>query len=69
LQGTRQADINTLYITARWDEAQAIIDRYNIRYIFIGNLERTFMRVNEDKFTLYLTPIFQQGSTVIYEVP
>ncbi|MEN9562375.1 MAG: hypothetical protein RIR73_619 [Chloroflexota bacterium] len=69
LHGTREADIELLYATPRWEEAQTIIERYNIRYIFIGNLERTSMLVNEEKFTLYLKPIFQQGSTIIYEAP
>ncbi|MBI2331763.1 MAG: hypothetical protein HYU84_06335 [Chloroflexi bacterium] len=69
LHGSRQQDIEALYSTARWDEAKAIIEHYNIRYIFIGNLERTTMRVNEEKFSMYLTPVFQQGSTIIYKVP
>ena len=69
LQGTRQDDINLLYSTVRWEEAQAILEKYNIRYVFIGNLERTSMRVSEEKFAAHLTPIFQQGSTVIYAAP
>jgi YYY domain-containing protein len=68
-QGTRFDDINRLYTTANWEEARDIIERYNIRYIYIGSLERTSMPVNEEKFYLYLTPIFQQGNTVIFEVP
>ncbi|GAB4499228.1 MAG: DUF2298 domain-containing protein [Anaerolineales bacterium] len=69
LHGTRQEDISLLYTTVRWEEARTIIEKYNIRYIFIGNLERASMRVNEEKFALYLKPIFQQGSTIIYEAP
>ncbi|GAB1472230.1 DUF2298 domain-containing protein [Chloroflexota bacterium] len=69
LHGTREQDINTLYATTRWDEAQSILERYGIRYIFIGNLERASLPVNEEKFKLYLTPIFQQGGTIIYEAP
>ena len=69
LHGTRETDIETLYTTANWVEAQAIIEKYNIRYIFIGNLERVSMPVNEEKFFLYLQPIFQQGGTAIYEAP
>jgi len=68
-QGTRFDDINRLYTTANWEETQDIIERYNIRYIYIGSLERTSMPVNEEKFYLYLTPIFQQGNTVVFEVP
>lgn len=69
LHGTRQEDIAALYSTVRWEEARAIIEKYNIRYIFIGNLEIASMRVNEEKFSMYLEPVFQQGSTVIYKVP
>jgi hypothetical protein len=69
LHGTRQEDITLLYVTARWEEAQTIIEKYGIRYIFIGNLERTSMPVNEEKFAARLKPIFQQGGTVIYETP
>ncbi|GJQ35831.1 MAG: hypothetical protein JETCAE01_18410 [Anaerolineaceae bacterium] len=69
LHGSRENDILILYATARWEEAKTIIERYNIRYIFIGNLERNSMPVNEEKFAINLTPVFQQGGTVIYETP
>jgi len=68
-QGTRRDDIQKLYATSRWDEAYAIIQQYNIRYIYVGLLERNSMPVNEEKFSIYLTPVFQQGGAVIYEVP
>ena len=68
-QSSRRDDINKLYVTARWEEAQAVIQKYNIRYIYIGALEHTSMRVNEEKFKQYLKPIFQQGGVTIYEVP
>jgi len=68
-QGSRSDDIAKLYTTARWEEAQAIIETYNIRYIYIGNLERTSLPVNEEKFQTQLKPVFQQGNVVIYEVP
>lgn len=68
-QGSRLEDITKLYTTPRWEEAQFIIAQYNIRYIYIGTLERVSMPVNEEKFQLYLKLVFQQGSVVIYEVP
>ena len=58
-----------LYTTARWEEAQSIIEKYDIRYIYIGHLERTSMPVNEEKFQMQLEIIFQQGSVIIYEAP
>ena len=69
LQGTRKADMQTLYTTNDWTTVQEIITRYNIRYIFIGNLERSTYQVNEEKFNRFLKPVFQQGSVTIYEVP
>jgi uncharacterized membrane protein len=68
-QGSRRDDITKLYSTARWEEAQSIIDQYQIRYIFIGNTERMSMPVREEKFQTHLKPIFQQNGVVIYEVP
>lgn len=69
LHGSRENDILVLYTTVRWEEAQAVIEKYGIRYIYIGNLERGHMRINEEKFARHLQPIFQQGGTIIYETP
>jgi uncharacterized membrane protein len=69
LQGSREQDIKTLYTTADWNAAHDIITRYNIRYIYIGSLERSTYHVNEDKFSRFLKPVFQQGLVTIYEVP
>jgi YYY domain-containing protein len=68
-QGSRIEDITRLYTATRWDEAQSIIDRYDIRYIYIGILEYSSMSVKEEKFKIHLKPIFQRGAVVIYEVP
>jgi YYY domain-containing protein len=69
LQGTRRDDIQALYTTPDWSTAQEIIRRYNIRYVYVGTLERSAYPVNEEKFSLFLKPIYQQGSVTIYEVP
>jgi len=69
LQGSRAQDIETLYSSPDWVTAQDIIKRYNIRYIYIGSLERTTYHVGEEKFNLFLKPVFQQGVVTIYEVP
>jgi YYY domain-containing protein len=69
LQGTRGDDIQTLYVTNDWPTTQDIIDRYNIRYIYVGSLERSTYQVNEEKFNRFLKPVFQQGNVTIYEVP
>ena len=69
LQGSRKEDLQTLFTTPDWATTQAIIDRYHIRYIVVGNLERSTYPVNEEKFSRFLKPIFQQGSITVYEVP
>ncbi len=69
LQGTRAQDIETLYSTPDWVTAQGILQRYNVRYVIVGNLERNTYRVNEEKFNNFLKPVFQQGSVTIYAVP
>jgi YYY domain-containing protein len=69
LQGTRSDDIKLLYVTNDWPTTQSIIDRYDIRYIYVGNLERGTYPVNEEKFNRFLKPVFQQGSVTIYEAP
>ncbi len=68
-QGTRQDDIATLYSTPNWQTALQIIDRYNIKYVYVGDLERTTYAVQEEKFQKNLVPVFQQGNVRIYEVP
>jgi YYY domain-containing protein len=69
LQGSRRQDIETLYTSPDWVTTREIIERYRIRYIVVGNLERSTYRVNEEKFNNFLQPVFQQGSVAIYEVP
>jgi YYY domain-containing protein len=69
LLGSRESDLETLYSTPDWATTKSIIDRYNIRYIVVGGLERSKYRVNEEKFNNFLKPIYQQGSITVYEVP
>jgi uncharacterized membrane protein len=73
--GSREDDIRLLYQTNSWDEAKAILDKYGIKYVYVGNLERARYnddqgnRVDEDKFKQHLPVVFNQGSVTIYAVP
>jgi uncharacterized membrane protein len=74
--GSRQADIQRLFCSRDWAEAEAIINQYGIRYIFIGSLERSAYTVDtcgtglvEAKFAQNLPAVFQQGDVTIYEAP
>ncbi len=68
-QGTRGDDIAALYQATDWETARAIIEQYNIRYVYIGPLERGAYMIYEDKFAIFLREIYRQGQVVIYEVP
>ncbi len=74
--GSRQSDLERLYCADNWEETRPILDLYQIRYVFVGQLERqTYLPGTETcprglvdtKFSINLTPVFQSGQTTIYE--
>jgi YYY domain-containing protein len=68
-QGTRRDEVMLIYTTPDWDTARVMLENYDVRYVYIGSLERSYAPVNEDKFILHLKLVFQQGNVSIYEVP
>ena len=68
-QGSRQDDIKILYETGNWDQAFPILQKYGIRYVVVGDLERAAYAVQEDKFAAHLSAVFGQGEVRVYEVP
>jgi len=68
-QGSRQDDLKSLYETPDWEGARSILERYGIRYVFLGSLERSTYAVVEEKFQDHLSSVFQSGAVSIYEVP
>ncbi len=67
--GNREADIRTLYEAADWQTALDIIQRYNIRYIYIGSLELNTYAVNPFKFEQNLEVGFEGANVQIFVVP
>lgn len=67
--GSREPDIRNLYETSSWQTALEIIQRYEIRYIYIGSLEMSSYAVNPVKFEQNLGTVFEQGGIRIFEVP
>jgi uncharacterized membrane protein len=66
-QGTRHDDVSRLYLTKDWQEAQAILEQYDIRYVYVGPLERsTYSPISTRKFDLYMTKLYEQGDVTIY---
>ncbi|MBA4420775.1 MAG: hypothetical protein C0391_06480 [Anaerolinea sp.] len=64
--GSRQSDIETIYSTPDWQEASSLLDAYTVNYIYIGELERSTYRLDDDKFVKNLVSVFQNNSVVIY---
>ena len=67
--GSRPQDIQELYVTRDWQVASSILQRYQIRYVYVGDLEYQTYPVNLEKFEQNLHVVFRSGSVVIYEVP
>lgn len=73
----RQQDMTTLYCTSHWNIAQPIIEKYNIRYVVIGQKEYSTYSAVEgtcpdglrlEKFEEHLTLAARFGGTNIYLV-
>jgi uncharacterized membrane protein len=76
--GSRRTDIERLYCTNDWNEAENILRQYHVRYIVVGTLERSSYGVgsvvcsvglNESKFSRHLPQVFNSGDTSIYQIP
>ena len=67
--GSREADIEQLYRARRWEQVQEILDRYHIRYVFVGSLEKSKYGAVDTLFARNLPAAFQTGQTAVYEVP
>ncbi|MEI8131325.1 MAG: DUF2298 domain-containing protein [Leptolinea sp.] len=67
--GSREDDIKRLYQTKDWQETLGILQKYQIRYIYLGWMEKNLYGVSETKFATYLVPAFRNNSVVIFEVP
>lgn len=76
--GNRQADLERLYCTRNLEEALQIVSQYQIRYIFIGDLERNTYHAGsttcpgglyEAKFQRGFTLVYQGEGVTIYQTP
>jgi YYY domain-containing protein len=65
--GSREGDIERIYRSSNWEEVKMLLDQYQVRYIYVGSLERTRYAVNDAKFYRNLDVAFEQGSVVVFE--
>lgn len=65
----RIVDVQTLYETADIQTAKTLIKKYNIEYVYVGNLEREkYPNLIESKFLSLGSIIFQHNSVRIYKI-
>jgi uncharacterized membrane protein len=69
----RLKDIPYFYQTVKIEDAMAFLEKYNVKYIILGQMERAYYPgVGLDKFVeydgIYWKEVFHLNDTVIYEV-
>jgi len=70
------SDLERLYCGRDLEETRTILDQYDIRYVYVGPLEKGIYTPKsgncptglfETKFQRLLKPAFSQGAVTIYE--
>ena len=67
----RQNDVKNIYQNDNQDAVKQLLEKYQVSYIFVGDLERDiYPLLNEQNFLdLGAKIIFQSGETKIYQLP
>ncbi|MGZ8694281.1 MAG: DUF2298 domain-containing protein [Gaiellaceae bacterium] len=67
--GTRPADVQRIYRTRDLTEARSLLERYEVDYVFVGELERRdYPAASLAKFERLGTPVFRSGTSAVYRV-
>ncbi len=62
-------DIQRIYETNDVNEARALLRKYNVSLVFVGDMERKkYPSMNDNKFLTFGKVIFQKGTTTIYQI-
>lgn len=66
---TRLEDVNSIYSISSRKKALELMDKYNVSYVYIGQLERQMYDIKTDKFEdkTYFEPVYK-SSVRIYKV-
>lgn len=65
----RIEEIKKIYETTNATEAKQLLQKYNVKYIFVGALERQkYPAFSEDKFKQLGKVVYQNGTTRIYQI-
>lgn len=67
-QAGRQEDMDTLYQTRSPVEAQHLIDKYDVEYVYVGSLERQqYSQASLEKFAEFMDVAFSSNEVTIYQ--
>jgi YYY domain-containing protein len=67
--GPREGDVKTIYATLDTGEARALLEKYKVDYVYVGQLERNaFPPESLAKFDQLGSPAFREGDVTIYLV-
>ncbi len=65
--GTREEDVRTLFKSPDWEQTQQIMKTYNVKYVYVGELERmTYQPIFDGKFDAFMELVFQNDRVRIY---
>jgi uncharacterized membrane protein len=65
----RITEITTVYETTDVNTARELLDKYKVKYVFVGALEQQkYAALSEDKFNQIGKVVFQSGNTKIYQL-
>jgi len=68
--GNRRQEIETVYKTQSIDEARAILDKYEVKYVVVGTFEKqTYGEDGLAKFAQFMLPAFQNEAITVYRLP
>ncbi|PJE68506.1 hypothetical protein COU94_01530, partial [Candidatus Shapirobacteria bacterium CG10_big_fil_rev_8_21_14_0_10_38_8] len=66
--GKRASEVQLIYETQDLKTAETYLQKYQVKYVIVGNQEREKYKVSEDKFLKLGKIIFQSGNTKIYQI-
>lgn len=64
----RTDEVKTLYESKDLNKTKSLLQKYNVKYIFIGTLEREKYNIDEEKFQTLGKVVFEDGTTRIYQL-
>ena len=62
-------DVKTIYNTSDLELARGLLSNYKVKYVYIGNQERTtYTEMNEEKFNELGEIVYQSGQSKLYRI-